>query len=263
MIDTVFLIGTGAQHDPWKPVINGIQKCGIEGIGNRAQVTCPESANSFFATLVSFRRHMEFQPSKKLKKSIADVHTALKRSIAAELAAATAAGAIGLRLQFREISAELGIGSTVYLTTNWDLLLANALSAATGEKSRAVYLHGNVEDPDLMLLPGETIDERYRSPAHRRAMKNKLALMSGIINRTRRLVVYGHSVSPVEAELRLALCVGLGNAPPGEIVIVNLPSEIDAVRRRLLPLLPQGRAWKITPRPVDPPRPMRVRQRKT
>lgn len=143
-----------------------------------------------------------------------------------------------------------GRGSVAFLTTNWDPLLGNELRTIAGEEPRVSYLHGKISEPDRMLLPGEIVAERYRSESDRQRMQGLMSMWRPI-EQTRRIVIYGHSISAIEAELRVILCMGFSEATPGEILIVSLKKDANDIRQRILPLIPAGREWNIELQPVD------------
>src|SRR5712692_5377704 len=97
MIDTVFLVGAGAQKNSWHPVIKAIASCPIKGIGDPAKVTCSESATSFFGTFVNYRRHLHLvgrdpgvapsmrRRARKAEAVLANGHSVLNACIATKL----------------------------------------------------------------------------------------------------------------------------------------------------------------------------------
>lgn len=89
-IDTLFLVGAGSQENSWDPVITAISSCPIRNIGDIEKVTCSESATSFFATLVNYRRHLHLiaddksvddakrEQARRMKPDFAHSHRELK-----------------------------------------------------------------------------------------------------------------------------------------------------------------------------------------
>jgi len=154
------------------------------------------------------------------------------------------------RPEFLRFVEECGPSSLAFLTTNWDQLLEDELRCRRpGEEPRVGYLHGRIAEPDLALLPGEIVDEGYRSEEDRKRM----ALLSSwkYVHRARRLIIYGHSVFAVEAELRLTLAVGSAAPHPARSLSSTSRKEAGRVRKRLLPLLSPGREWSFEIRSVE------------
>jgi hypothetical protein len=263
IIHTLFLLGAGAQENSWAPVIKAIKGLQFAEIGDPAKVTDSESATSFFATFVNYRRHLHLvardravaaalqEKARDMEPKLAAAHRELKTRIATELRRAVEAGTIKLRPRFLSMLKEYRRkGSVAFLTTNWDPVLEKKLRELSNGEPSVGYLHGSIADPDLMLLPGEIVAERYRTVADRRRMQKMFSIWK-YIESSRRIVIYGHSISAIEAELRLMLCMGLSDAPPGRIVIASLKEDAKDVRQRILPLMPPGRRWRIDLRPVD------------
>ena len=258
-IDTVYLIGTGAESNPWEAVLKAISGLEMRGLGDPTQVTKAEGAVTYFRALVHGRREalrMASMPGmKRQDKAVFDkayrdltkAHVALKKEIAENLRAARAGGSMKLRDGFLSyVTARPG--TRALLTTNWDLLLEGALKTSGFDPNKVRHLHGHIDEPELMLLPGEIIDEPYRSAAHAKKMQWSIKPMWKVFEAAQSLVIYGHSLSGVEAELGTALWLGFSEHPGRpEIRIVNR-SKKDAriVADRLRPLLPAGpKPWKI------------------
>jgi hypothetical protein len=110
------------------------------------------------------------------------------------------------------------------------------------------HVYGDARCPDLMLLPGETIGEPYRDMHQVRKMKEDLMKQIGPFQAAKRLVIYGHSLSPIEAELRNALWAFFADHWCPEIwVVASSVSEAFRIGTRLRPMPPKGRDWTITP----------------
>jgi hypothetical protein len=264
-IDTVYLIGTGAEIGSWEPVLEAIQALEVEGIGDPRQVAHPESAVSYFGTLIHLRREMlriaalpgletdEASSFRKKAEDLGTAHAELKEGIAAKLVATTALGTLRLRDGFVSF-VNAHRGTRAFLTTNWDLLLEDALTLSGKDPKKVVHLHGDVNDSRTMLLPGEIMGEPYRNDAEAEAMQQKLETKWGVLEAAKCFVIYGHSLSGIEAELRLLLQLGFsGQAKRPGIKIVSASSQdSNLIALRLRPLLPPGEPWSIEPLVGEP-----------
>jgi len=120
------------------------------------------------------------------------------------------------------------------------------------DPKRVFHIHFGLDAADLMLLPGERIHEPYRTPEEVSELEKMMSSWS-VFDTSERIVVYGHSLDPMEAELRTILHLALSEST-GEIVVANLREEIPRVTARLRPLLPQGDGWRISSEIVGPNR---------
>jgi hypothetical protein len=95
----------------------------------------------------------------------------------------------------------------------------------------------------MLLLPGESVHEAYRPEAEWEKLNDVFRKWS-YVNRARRLIIYGFSFGPLDAELALMLGMGFDDAEGGEVWIVN-PRDWASVERRVRALIPKGSAWKV------------------
>jgi hypothetical protein len=272
VINTVFLLGTGISEGSWLPVMAAIDEvAGTGTVGHDVR-----AANFFFASLVHRRRHCQSmidlprsemearfgKDSAKLKRIKSRIKTLratgaelrkrdlrLKRAIAKHLMAATKSGVMRLRDKFREVARQKRFaGSVAFLTTNWDMLLEGGLRAGGDSNPRVGHLHGSIEDdPSRLLLPSETVEERYHSPEDRKEVGDAKMSRWKFFNVAKTIVVYGLSFSPLDAELGLTLSMGLENAKVkrGQIIVMNVAGEVDRIARRMR-MLTLATNWSVT-----------------
>jgi hypothetical protein len=256
-IGAIYLIGTGAEIGSWPPVIEAIREMQVEGAGTPQAVKNAEGAVAYFGALVQWRRDAIFMRRVcrfderdqwiKMESTMAEAHKQLKTRIAGKLAAAMKSGALRLRDSFRE-HVNRQSGMLVFLTTNWDRLLDEELGLKTPGPSRVQHIHGDISDPDKMLLPGEIMGECYRADAEADGMKRKPLSLTPAVEAASRFVVYGHSLSAIEAELRNAIWLWFSTYPgEPEIVVVARKQDCRDIRDRLLPMLPPRPAgWNVS-----------------
>jgi hypothetical protein len=247
-IDTVFLVGSGAEEGSWDPVCEAIRSLDIEGLGSPKTVWGGEAANTYFCLLVTGLRQTYlagFPEAEKIRPAFEEAHRTLKRRIADCLRAGCKENRMRLRPEFVETARTFwSVGSCAFLTTNWDPLLKNWVASHGGPADRVKNLHGEIDDPDHLLMPSEMMQECYRKPEDELVMTG-LAKKWGAFEAARRLVIYGHSLSPLESGLLLTLFMGFSKAPGGEILIVNRKGEMERVAERLTPLLPPDHKWRL------------------
>ena len=267
-IDTLYLVGTGPIVGPgeepggWHLILEALREldgiAGLQGGGDPTQVQSIEAGVSYLGAVIQWRRdnlvnrqiiteHVEtFKQQEPLH---AEIHATLKRAIARKLEAARLDGKLRLRDGFKRfVRNQAMTGTSGFITTNWDLLLEDLLKGGGHDPAKVQHIHGDVRDPDLMLLPGETIGENYRDPQHLKLMRDALYRQFAPFQAAKRLVVYGHSLSAIEAELRSALWAFFADAPlcPEICVVAKCKQEAEIIGQRLRPILPK-KDWKIIP----------------
>ncbi|NVJ20494.1 hypothetical protein HUW62_04560 [Myxococcus sp. AM011] len=236
-LETVFLVGSGIDHNGWGPVLAAINEQRPEA---RIEAD-PDAANYFFATHVYQRRFLERNKSHhsvnqeintQLISQWTDFDLQLKKSISTHLAEATAKGEMHLRDAFMQNHHSGKWGKHVFITTNWDMLLERQGC----KPSSVLHVHGSIETPSLLYLPSEVADEPFRATGDHEQMGRLMATMWKSIAQAPRLVVYGLSLSALDVELGHILSVGLGehnDGNPCEVHIFDCSDQVEKVERRV------------------------------
>jgi hypothetical protein len=240
------IAGAGAQEGSWEPVIRALQSVGCDG------VACSDTANTALAQLVIQRRFAHESQSPAIDK----IDENYGRAIAAirdQVKAAQDGGNISLRGDFVQtwntvIADSAKKTSTIaFITTNWDEVWVNKVRSlypgAPADPGR-YHLHGGLTDDDPILLPSEKAIEPYRqlgSTAATRLLERRQALVTGI-NEAQMVVLWGLGLSPLDAELMLAIWIGLwGEASSRVERIVIINPDHQCVAKRLIALFPRDR----------------------
>jgi hypothetical protein len=236
---TAFIVGAGAVENAWQPVIRAIQPYFSVSLSE-------DSANCFLARLVYVLRFWALSPGDVAKKQLEQqlqTFANIRVALSEELRAAEESGELRVRPQFAEVVDKLLITSTtsfsfILINTNWDMVIDRALEAHlapdfTGQ-IYPLHIHGSVTDPSTLYLPTEVTKEPYRSKAEEQSIGGiHSSIMWGLESATR-LLIYGLSVSPLDAELMQTLAAGIDCRTLREIVIVVPDHELVARRVKLL-----------------------------
>jgi hypothetical protein len=238
-IDTVYLFGTGAVEGAWAPVLRAVAR------SQGGPVQDSDLANWWFNVqgrmvhltsawreLSDPRLEARFGPGQheKTRRAMAEQDETyrqqmrdLKADIARELTVAHQKGEIAARKNpLAAVAIDAGEGSTANLTANWDLSLEKLLEEPGGEPPKVRHLHGDIRNPQSMLLPGERPEELYRDEGGNAMITAAYWEAMNIFNYARRVYIVGLSLTPLDAALGVALGMGLvGNKSPGEIIVVN------------------------------------------
>jgi len=232
MVDTVFLVGTGAAEGAWDPVLQAIRDVDSHAFG------CVESdlANFYMAKLVAVFRAIRASEAhgKPLASPIPEQLQKLKRQISTLLKGATSSQALRLRPFFREVVARPEWGSSmVFVTTDWDELIEEAFPKATVH-----HVHGSISDPDSLFLPSDFAFDC----AHNSDVRNKMLIAQGKcieeLWKARTVVIYGLSLDPLDSELAAVCATGFNQERLERIVIYNLESARQCIQGRVKLLLP-------------------------
>lgn len=230
---TTLFVGAGGIEQGWLPVRAAVERTVARYRGG--------DLNAVFASIVYQLRWLTVQLAKqdgdlrqRMQQKFDTLYSKyrdLKVAIAEELIRATEAGLIRVRPTFEAVLRRLCPGADLAIvTTNWDLCLARAV----GDRFPPVYLHGNVLDPESLYLPTEGIEEAYREPLERTVALGRVAGQTmRRLEETGRLVLYGLSLSPLDAELCIVLAEGFhGTENPKEVIVVDLDPQTVVARLR-------------------------------
>ena len=230
-LETVFVLGAGANRNGWEPVLSAIDDlCPELEIGKDVS-----TANTYFARHVYHRKFVaRFQEALALDPSLEQrlrQHDAeLKRAIAARLHEATASGEMTLRPELVALLREPRWGKSAFVTANWDLCLERA-----GIPDEAiVHVHGDLRQPALLFLPTEITGELHQSDEELEALNRGIRRAWECIAMARRLVLYGLSLSALDAELGHLITMGLSEhrEAPCDVFVYNVEDELHRIRRR-------------------------------
>lgn len=219
---TLGIVGAGALIDGWRPVIEAMQAVGY------AEVTSPNAANFALARIVYAVRQLEFYaPIVQEWVSRRDEFRAklgrLRNAIADRLDEAQRSGRISPRAEFASVIRETivdGSEEAGIVTTNWDFATEDAGHAVKDELP-TYYLHGNTRRPGGLYLPTEIAEEPYRTEEEKGQLVGIRRDLVAAIRIASRIVIYGLSVSPLDAELGQLLASGLSGSTLEEVLIVN------------------------------------------
>lgn len=253
---SALIVGAGAVQHAWSPVIRALQTefdFPIDGDG----------ANSFFARLVYLLRWWYSTPDNELTRTNQKLHldylNLLKSRITQELLDAQSAGELAVRPQLYSVIDHFLIpdrnknASFMLVNTNWDTVADEAtrshlIKTHNGEVY-PLHIHGSVDDHRLIYLPSELTKEPYRTHDEYQLIGSiHGSIMRGLENSSR-VVIYGLSLSPLDAELLQTLAAGFSNDNLKEVHVVDPDHKLVAGRVRLL--LDPRKTIRLTGHDID------------
>lgn len=240
-LKTLVLVGSGALDNAWGPVTAALKSqfpSLLEGEENTA------FANLVFqmrwGALALQRAGGDRDPQRldELKTShdqTKALYTRLKADLAKRLKDASDSGSLRPRGSAQQVFTRFCKGQdAMVITTNWDTTIEGPFPPS--DQLGVQYLHGNVRQPTTLYLPTEAVDEPYRDlavegPYLDVVRKASLRAMD-LIAKCDRLVVYGLSISPLDAELGVVLAAGAQQRKSKfvAVVVVN-PDPVPVLRR--------------------------------
>lgn len=235
---TAFIVGAGAVEGAWGPILDALQPY------HDFPLT-PDGANAFLARLVYLLRwwstcKSENAPSEliKCRKFLIEIRNAICRA----LKKAEEKGRIKVRAEFEDIVLKNVLyqsSGIMLVTTNWDNVIGKALKRLLNTpqfkfECRPLHIHGSTKTPDVMYLPTEMTIEPYRTRDEEKIIGNLHGAIWRGLEGCHRSVVYGLSISPLDAELGQILACGWDNPVLKEIEIIAPDHDVIAHRVNLL-----------------------------
>lgn len=253
---TALIVGAGAVQQAWSPVIRAIQPDFDFPIDD-------DSANSFFARLVYLLRWWYSSPSNEHactnQKQHLDYLNDLKSRIRQELTDAQNAGEFEVRPNFYDVIDHFLVpdrsknASFMLVNTNWDTVADEAtrshLIKTHDGDVYPLHIHGSVDDHRLLYLPSELTKEPYRTPDEDREIGGIHGSVMRGLEDANCVVIYGLSLSPLDAELLQTLAAGFSNDNLEEVHVVVPDHKLVAGRVRLL--LDPRKAVKLIGHDID------------
>lgn len=207
-LDAVLLVGAGAVDKSWEPVLTAVQSC-------KSSVRCKDSANVYFSDLVHRLRYWHAMANNpRIQAGYREGYAQQFENALKERDTLVSAISDNLRHwsgnhlrpagnRIRE-HLHANFDSFSVISANWDLSAGYFCAGDREDNCRAVsYIHGTF-DTDL-YLPGEIASEPFRSAYNRSEMITTAIGAAQTLRDATVLLVYGLSVSPMDAELGFIL----------------------------------------------------------
>lgn len=248
--DITLITGAGSIKNAWLPI-------------NRALGTDEKRSSEFANTYLSGIVHelrifskltVPNQEDKNLlptfekrQKTLLENYNELKSKISIELNNSLKNGELHLRPEFKQLISLHCEEKPNVITTNWDHAIQGFVTETWGEGNWVNFLHGSVSEVHAftpggkachsLLLPSESSFEPYFSEATENHLSTYRFLAQGALSEAKKLILYGISLSPLDAELNIALSSVFNKQIIKEIIIINPMYEIIIQRLKAIKLI--------------------------
>lgn len=222
---TTLIVGAGAVENAWDPIIKVVREFIPDNVDIAADI-----ANCFFARLIYL---MRFNATLNVKENsceyrdgITRLYNQIKTEISLSLSTSQDNKTIKSRGELNLILSKfISGGNVVTINTNWDTVIDDVINSLymnnNGEDIVVHHLHGSIKIPNLMYLPSEIVREPYRDKDD----DIQLGLSHGAawraIENSTKLLLYGISLDPLDAELIQTVAVGISSPKLKKIIIIN------------------------------------------
>lgn len=240
-----FLWGSGAVENAWLPIFKSLKPLYL----NRDLLI--EEANTLLALLVynlRFHANQKKDSNDKIFEECQNMLYKHRKNICEQIKYYQNSGQMKVREEFDDIVNKVILqdcSRLLLITTNWDTVVEDALKVHPDMKKFTygtyvcTHLHGIYHDPDLLYLPTETVNEKYRSQEQEFYIGREHSSTMVSLKQAQILIIYGLSISPLDAELLQVLSSALScNKVLETIKIVDI--NHDAVAKKINIIL-QGR----------------------
>lgn len=240
-MNVVLIVGAGAVENAWHPVVRAINKTfDVETDVDGANFLLARSicVLKFYAEVASSGKYIEMFAGMKRDISI------VKKYISQELKEAQQGGEIKVRSEFKQILDKFvtnDIRNKAWLvSTNWDEVVDDEINKLyqsnnpDNTKVKCFHLHGSFRCPENMYLPSEITGEIYRTKIEKIEIANEHSIVMDMLNHADRVILYGLSLDPLDAELNQTLYSGWLSNNIKEIIVINPEHNKVAKRVKLL-----------------------------
>ena len=205
-----------------------------------------DGANSFLARVVYLVRwfsKLDTDLGRTQFKIHLDFMNEIKTAISNELRTAEEQGQItchpSLKLMLDKLVTPYS-RSFMLVTTNWDSVISKSIQQIMDIDPDfelhlyPLHIHGRIGDASTLYLPSEVTRETYRTLAEEQAIGTIHGTVWQGLEQASRVIIYGLSIDPLDAELGQTLAAGWGNPNLKEIFIIDFRNELVAHRVNLL-----------------------------
>jgi hypothetical protein len=244
---TALIVGAGAVENSWAPVIRVLERFHPAPLTN-------DGANTFMALLIYLLRWWSSNDTDLGKQQLIAHKSFLaemRESISSELSVAQKRNEIRVRSEFPNIVERMLVEHStefMFVTTNWDTVVDDALAIHLKDLAPftlfPLHIHGSLKNPDTLYLPTEVTKEPYRSFEQEQEIGGLHGSIMRGLESASRVVLYGISLSPLDAELNQTVAAGWDNPHLTEINIIA-PNHKE-IAQRVNVLLANQREIKVT-----------------
>jgi hypothetical protein len=236
---TALVVGAGAVVNAWAPVLRALRP------HFPFQLT-PDAANAFLARVVYLLRWYSSVSGTEAEdpqhlEDLRAMWRAIRQRISEEVAAAEGSGELQVRPEFDSIVDRFLIERSrraIVITTNWDHVVEAALAKRLGNRlggtAEALHIHGSTSKHDTVYLPTEVVREPYRSKEEEQELGAIHTTIMHALEAAKCVVLYGISLSPLDAELGQTLASGWSGQHLEQIDVIVPDHEIVAQRVNVL-----------------------------
>lgn len=232
------IVGTGAVENSWEPILQAIEE--VFDI-----TTTPDGANCLFARDVYLARYFASTPKRKKDlDGILTQITLLKTFIAMYLMAAQRQKIIRPRKELKKILQKFIFHkdvAAILISANWDTVIDDEIQRILklklnkfGMEINGFHIHGSVAEFTELYLPSEHCNETYRNKEETKKLEQQTALFVHNVEIADKVILYGLSLDPLDAELSQAIGSCCGEGKLKEIIIINPDYQKVAERVKVL-----------------------------
>lgn len=231
------IYGAGAVENAWNPVLRALN-------GYLDFPLSPDGANLYLARLVYLLRwnaSLNNEHGRAELSKYIDFLNIAKIKIAQELRLSQKKGEIRHRPALENLLWKFIIPThegILFVSTNWDTVIESQIKKILIKdfklKMNTVHIHGSTENANRMYLPSELVREPYRKKSDEVWLGQQHGKTWRALENCRKVIIYGLSLDPLDAELGMVLAAGLCNPMLNEILIVDPNHSMVAHRVNVL-----------------------------
>lgn len=234
------MTGAGVNENSWDPVVRALNKTS-DTIINKNNAELCLTRHVYMMRIFKTLEEPDYSPYKDQHYDPTFIKT--KQEISKHLIEAENSGEIKCRDFMKYIWIDLILPYSIkfhFYTTNWDRV-AESYSLNLLKKISpcvtlpAFHIHGDVSDPSTLYLPSEEANEIYRTDDENQLLHNNIVYGYDMLLKTDHLIIYGLSLSALDAELAQGISCGLcGDSKVSKITIVDTAPTLVLERVKML-----------------------------
>jgi hypothetical protein len=231
------IVGAGAVQNAWEPIIRALQPLYFK---NKLTI---HGATSVLTRLVYVLRFFSDNQSDDAFKTSKQLLKSAKERICEEIKISQQNAEITVWKEFYNLINQIILSDFkqfMVVSTNWDTVIEDAINCTAlprlvgNRKIAAIHIHGEYKESQNIYLPSESTEEPYRTKEERQYFGKRHVIALRALDKAHTIILYGLSISPLDAELGQILGACLERQNIKRVLIVDLCPEAVAERVNLL-----------------------------
>ncbi|MEO9210237.1 MAG: hypothetical protein ABI208_04015 [Ginsengibacter sp.] len=233
--DIALICGSGAVDNSWNPIFRAIKPTHFKSDFTK------EGANTALALLVynlRFHTGKNYDLNDSVLIKCKTILENTRNAICEHIKFSQQTKELKVHSEFQEIVSNIILplcNRLLLISTNWDTVIDDAICTIPAFKNiKCLHIHGTYKDSTTLYLPTEICSEKYRTQPEEFTLGRQHGAAMTALKNAQVIILYGLSISPLDAELLQIIGSGMDSNILENIKIIDLYPEVVAEKINVL-----------------------------